>query len=417
MSRPYEDLTDAEKLVNSTHFPGKMGPHIKRVLEALQHQLDNLTLTAASVINSSSQIDNSWGEDVGKVGNILDVVRFVNESDEDYRNRVIVEAATFETVTVDSILRLYEVLLGQQPTIEEPFVTKVYQSGDVVEGDEGGVFTVLFDVEMTKRSERLRVAAYGTSVVVTDDTIVSPSTTAVSSTTSVASETFTTTLYVWNVTNFPDWGELMIEDEWITYDSKQTSPHAFLNCVRGLYDSVPAAHSTDTIIVEGSTKVFLYRTPTAIYSSQSGTTIYLKGGPYDWDTYLDVQYKITNQYKTEFDTPQELGAALNQLQVIGYDFKAAGINANIIVGYTFRSWFSLFREEITMSDWYKIIADHISFPDTLDFGTPPDTQAFFESEWDVSDWDTGLWAQAYWNGATWVYFGTKEWEYVIIRGT
>lgn len=418
MSKRYEDLTDAEKLVNSTHFPGKTGPTLKRVLEAVQHQLDNLILSAAGVVNDSFQISNSWGGDVEKVGNMMDVVRFVNETDDAYRNRVIVEAATFETVTVDAILTLYETLLGKAPTITEPFITRVYQSGDSVEDDEGGVFTVLFDVEMTKRSERLRVDSSGTSVTVTDDTIVVPVTDAVSVTTSVASETFTTTLYAQDVTNFPDWGEFIIEDEWIDYDSKQASPAAFLNCNRGLYDSVPDSHNTDVTITEGSTKAFLYRTNTQVYSSQSGTIIYLKDGPYDWDTYLDVQYKITNaDAKDEFDTPQELGAALDQLQVIGYDFKAAGINANIIVGYSFRAWFSVFRENITITDYFKMIVSGIKFPEIFDFGTPPATQAFFDSTWDTSEWDTGLWSEMFWNGSSWEWFGVQEWEYVIITGT
>ena len=420
MSKRYEDLIDAEKLVNSTHFPGKTGPTLEGILKALQHQLDNLVLSAAAVANDSFQIGDSWGNDIELVGHILNVVRFTGESDEDYRNRVIVEAATFETVTRDSILRLYEVLLGQAPTITEPFITKAYQSGDPIEGDEGGRFTVLFDLAMTKRSEELRVASGGTHVVVTDDTIVSPYTDAVSETTSVS--TSNTTIYAQNVNNFSEWGEIKIDDEWVAYGSKQTSPaHAFLECARGLYDSEPAIHNTDVTIIEGSTKAFLRGTNTQIYSSQTGTTIYLEDGPYDWDTYLDVQYKIANQYKDEFDTQEKLGAALEQLQVIGYDFKAAGIDANIMVGYALRSWFQASREVLTLTDSWEIMVNFdtagVGFRELFTWLTNPTRITFFESAWQDSDyeWDKTLWTQAFWNGSAWERMGgSKGWYNVEI---
>ena len=288
MSKAYEDLTEEEKLIQSTHFSSKTGPTLLRTLAAIQSQLDNLVVNAAQVLKESFQVSTALADDLSNVGNMLNVVRLANEPDDDYRNRVITEAATFETVTVEAILSLYESLVGKRPTIYEPFKTKIYQSGEPTDPDEGGTFRVMFEVPTSVRSESLRVAADKTSVIVTDDTIVSPYTTSMSTNVNDS----TTIIPIDDPTNFPDWGELMIENEWVSYASKDTD--SFDGCVRGLYDSVPASHATSTVVVEGSTKVFLQHTNTQVYSSQTGTTVLITGGPYDWDTYFDVRYKITN---------------------------------------------------------------------------------------------------------------------------
>ena len=413
MSKPYEDLTDAEKLVNSTHFPGKTGPTLKRVMDAIQHQLDNLILSAGALVKDSFQLNNSWGIDVTEVGDILDVVRFVNETDEAYRNRVIVAAATFETVTVDAILDLYENLIGKRPTIQEAFRTKVFQSGDPPGADEGGKFSVVFEIPITKRSESLRVASDRTSVIASDDSIVSPYTASLSTNIN----TTTSTVPVGSTANFADWGELFIDNEWVSYSTKASD--SFGGCIRGLYDSVPATHATNNVVIEGTTKVFLRDTNNAVFSTNTDdqTRIGVSGGPYDWDTYFDVQYKITDDdLKEEFDTPAELGAALDQLQVIGYDFKAAGINASIFMGSVLSSWFQAEQEVLVITDSLSLDASEIHFLDFFVWSATPDKIAYFESAWDDADyeWDGTLWTQAYWDGNSWERLYPKGWYKVEI---
>ena len=95
MSKAYEDLTEEEKLIQSTHFSGKTGPTLLRTLAAIQSQLDNLVVNAAQVLKQSFQVSTALADDLSNVGNMLDVVRLANEPDDDYRNRVITEAATF----------------------------------------------------------------------------------------------------------------------------------------------------------------------------------------------------------------------------------------------------------------------------------------------------------------------------------
>ncbi len=415
MSKAYEDLNESEKLLQTVHFPSKTGPNLTALLESIQHQMDKLILYAASITRDTFQVSTGLSDNLDKTAAILDVVRFTGESDEEFRTRILGTVSTFETVTVDSILNIYEVLLGKRPTIWESFSTKVYQSGESSE-DLGGSFNVTFEVPITMRSEPLRVASGGTSVIASDDTIITPYTTAVSETTSVANETFTTTLYVDSSANFPDWGELFIENEWIRYGSKQTSPHAFLNCIRGVYDSIPASHATDIPITEGSTKVFLEGTNQNVYSSQTDQTIFIIGGPYDWDTYFNVQYKIANEYEEEFDTTEELLAAIDQLKVIGYDFKAAGINAKIEAGPLLTSWFQNSSEGLIIIDSLSLGADQIHFLDFFVWDAIPDTVVFYEADWDDAVWDAAIWVDAWWNGEAWEQ-GTKGWYNLVISGS
>lgn len=414
MSKPYEDLEDGEKLFAAVHFPGKTGPRFERVLKAIQHQLDNLVLSAVDVLKDSFQISASVSGDLDEIGGFLDLIRISGESDDLFRARIETMASTFETVTKDAILDLFEGILGKRPYFQEEFRTKVYRSGDVTE-DLGGEFTLTFEIPILLKSEKLRVASGGTSVIVTDETIEVPYTTALS--TNIASEVFTTTLLVTSVGSFSSWGEIIIDDEWVSYGDIQTSPAAFLNCNRGLYATDPATHNTAADVTEGCTKVFLEGTTNIVYESQSGTVLYLSGGPYDWDTYLNVQYRISDiGLKTEFDTPDEIGAALDQLRAIGFDFKAAGIKANISMGIIIRSWFQASREVLTLTDSLSLEASEIHFLDFFIWSTTPDIIVFFESAWDDSDyeWDKTLWTQAYWDGDSWERFGSKDWYNVEI---
>lgn len=412
MSKAYEDLTDQEKLLHSTHFPGKMGPRLERMLKAFQHQMDELILHATPIVRESFQVSTAQSGDLTNVGDMLDIIRLVGESDDTYRNRVVVAAETFETVTRDAILELFESLLGKQPYLEEPFHTHVYEPGDDYQPGSWGMFSLIFEIDMTRKSEMLQVASDFASVIATDETIEIPVVDAVSTTTGVASTT-TTTVFANDVSSFPSWGEIIIDDEWIGYDSLQTSPHAFLNCVRGLYDTNAATHDTEAVLTEGATKVFIQGTNNIVYSSQSGTTIYVDDGPYDWDTYFDVSYRISGaELESEYNTPTKLGQAISQLEAIGFDFKAAGIRADIFMGMALRSWFSESREVITLEDDWILVVSEINFPDLLTWATSPDRAVYYESAWDdaANEWDGTLWTQAFWNGSSWERIdGPKGW--------
>lgn len=410
MSKPYERLTDDEKLLRLTHFPGKTGPRLERLLTALQHQLDSLVLDAGVLVKRAFQITSCHGDDLEQVGSFLDIARFAEENDSELRDRISIAASTFETVTKDAILDLFEGLIGKRPYFEEPFHTRLYQSGDVIDSDSGGEFTLMFDLPVTVMSEKIRVASGGTSVIVADETIVSPTTVAVSGTTAGSSDT---TIYTSSVEGFPAYGEIAIEDEWVSYGSTQTSPAAFLTCVRGLYTTVPATHDIGTTVIEGCNKAFIEGTNEQVYNSQSSTTIFLSGGPYNWDTYFDVQYRITGSgIKDEFDEEHELAAAVDHMRAIGFDYKAAGIRANISVGLVLRSWFQANREVITITDSLSLLADEIHFPELFTWAATPARSVFYESEWDNANyhWDKTVWTQAYWDGEQWVrQGGTKDW--------
>lgn len=415
MSKPYENLEANEKLLGTIHFPGKTGPRFEEVLKAIQHQLDNLILSAADLVKDSFQISAAVSGDLDEIGEFLGLVRLSAENDNAYRQRIETTASTFETVTKDAILDLFEEFLGKRPYFYESFRTKVLTSGETTE-NLGGEFTLIFEIPITLKSEQLRVASGGTSVIVTDETIETPETTAVSDTTSVA--TNDTTIYVASVDNFPSWGEIIIDDEWVSYGSTQTSPAAFLDCVRGLYTTDPATHNTATDVTEGCTKVFLEGTNTIIYESQDGTTLYVSGGAYDWDTYFDVQYRISGEgLKEEFDTAEEIGAALDQLRAVGFDYKAAGIKANISMGLVLRSWFQASREVVSITDSLSMDVSEIWFLEYFTWSAAPDRIVFFESAWDDSNyqWDKTLWTQAYWDGDSWERIdGPKGWYNVEI---
>lgn len=409
MSKSYENLTDAEKLLKSTHFPGKTGPRLERLLMALQHQLDNLILDGSVFARKGFQLSTALGSDLGNVGEYLDLARFASESDDDLRSRVETAAVTFETVTKDAILDLFDELIGKRPYFQESFHTRLYRSGDVVGPSDGGKFALMFELPITIKSENLRVASGGTSVIVTDDGIEEPYNTSLSTNVN----TTTTTIEVSSIASFQTSGELIIDSEWVSYGTTQTSPAAFVGCNRGLYDSDPATHSTDATVTEGCNKAFLEGTNQQVYGSQSGTTMFLTGS-YDWDTYFDVQYRIAEaSVKDEFDTQEELGAALTHLRAIGFDYKAAGIKADISVGMALRSWFQASREVIVISDLLDFFADilPIALDESLVF-VPPDRSVFYESAWDDANrpWDVCLWSLAYWDGYEWKrQGGDKDW--------
>ena len=424
MSKPYEDLVDSEKLKGLMHLPSKTGPILTRLLEVIQTYLDDLAFNYLPMVKECMQIPNALGNDIDLLGELLDISRLSSEDDEDLRTRVMTTAETFETVTKDAILDLFHTLLGKEPYLTEPFVTTVFESGTPQVNHEGGKFSLLFEIPISVKSEHLRIDEGGDTITVSDPTIVPPEVDAVSTTTGIT--TTDTTIYAQDVSEFPDNGELIIDDEWIRYTSKQTSPAAFLTCTRGLYDTVPATHVTDTAITEGSIKVFVAGTNEQVFDYQSGTSqvIYLKNNPYPWDSYFDLNYRIRGSeedvppgtVKKEFDTVAELVGAISQLRAIGFDFKAAGVYADISVGLPFREWFQDSEETITITDDYGLGVEGIFFPEYILPVPTPDTMVFYESQWDSSSWDKGLWTRGYWNGSSFVHFGTKENYYVEITG-
>jgi len=395
MSKTYEDLTNDEKIAQSLHPGRKAGVGLKRLAEAVQHQLDQIILRVGEVVRDSRQIAYALGTDLDLIGGIFDIVRYSNETDEDYRTRITILASTYEVMTTESILTLFENITGRRPYLYEDFVTQVFRLGEDAPSDTGGRFTLMFEIPRTVVNERHQINEDGYTITVNNSDILVPDNTTISATTSVS--TSDTTIYVDSVTNFATVDNYFkVDDEWVHYSSSTTTPaHSFLGCERGYWDSVATNHAVSTSVTEGITLAWETPTNNQVYESQSGTTINLTGGPYGQWSWFNVRYNIsTTGLSTGYDTPAEIYDSLDQFEALGLDYKAAGIGVNVSMGYVMADWFQDTQEDLVMSDDLVLVG--LGFTLSID-PNMTDPSIRIESEWStgptnwVSAWDGSHW--------------------------
>lgn len=388
MSRVYEDLTDAERLIGGMHFPEKMGPTLKRFLDALQHQLDKLVLTAGILAKEAFQSDSSLGTDLDLIGGFFDIIRLAGESDADYRIRIQGFVTGFSAVTVDGIQSMFEGITSRKPRLEEDFHIRVYRSGQTPEEGGGGHFRLFFEVPRAVVHEDLLVVEpSGTYAVASHTSIVNEQTTTLSG----GHNSSTTVIAVASTSDFPvNEGEeaqvLRIENEWISYTTIGSGQ--FEGCVRGIYESTAASHNDAVQVMEGAMNAWLEGDATSIFDYRDGRNIYLTGGPYpDW-TWIHARYKVS--LDEDFDELSELVAVIDQFEAMGQEYKAAGIRADIGIASIMEAWFQETRENLVMSD-VIVAPSGMGFFDSVSMPAESVPHVSSAGIWDASCWDAGYW--------------------------
>ena len=386
MSKAYEDLPREEKVIELVHFPSRLGPGLDQILKSMERQFENLNIEFEDIINDSFQLDNALGSDLDKLGAIHDFKRWSDNTDEEYRTLLKSFVANFQTVTVDAIQDLFERVTGRRPYIVEGFSTNVQLVGttDPVPAEDKGRFEVIFEIPRAIVHEQLPIESGGTHVVLGHSNIVSEDTTAVSDTTAVTSGD--TTIYAGSVTGFnATGGKIIIEDEWIKYTEALSTPDRFTGCVRGIFETVAASHNTATLITEGLTNAFPSGELKTIFDSRIGQNVYVKDGPYEIGTKIDTEYQVT--VEEDFNTLEEIVAAIDIFEVMGMEYKAAGVIVSFAMGVIIQSWFQEAYEALTLSDLFQVILD---WAETF---TPPTFDGIFfnQGEWDKGAWNACAW--------------------------
>lgn len=119
------------------------------------------------VIKKTFQLDNSYGTDLEFMASFYNLTRNSGETDQALRRRLIAVIGTTIEGTVGGIQDLFEVITGLRPVIQEDFETRTYGVNEVKETIIGlAQFKLLFNVELTKVQEQLRIRNDGESVVV-----------------------------------------------------------------------------------------------------------------------------------------------------------------------------------------------------------------------------------------------------------
>lgn len=256
---------------------------------------------------------------------------------------------------------------------------------------------MIFEVPRNVVHERLKVQPSGTYVIIghSADQLVSPQITAVSETTSVSTDN--TTIYVQSVNGFENFGRIKIDAEWISYTSRNTSSVAFEGCARGLWDTVPDTHAFSVEVAEGVMFAWREGVNDMIYDYGDGRNVYLKGGPYDEWTLIDLEYKITD-LNPDYDELSEIIEAIGEFRTIGLEYKAAGIRADFEIGLVFYEWWQGSEEALTLieeSFRTEIDTNPNSEAFQEDLPMPGFAGAFTISHWDDATygvWDKGLWS-------------------------
>ena len=397
MSKAYEDLTENERLTRSMHLERKIGPALTGLLKSMEHQLDQMVLSAIDIVRDSHSVDLAVGPDLDNIGSIYNIHRRGSETDEDLSARIQLFPTTYETLTVDAIQDLFEGITGRRPYVYEGFSTRVYRSGDSTEMGEAGMFTMLFEVPRNVAHEQLKVQPSGTYVILThsSDSLVTPQNTAVSTDTAVAIDD--TTVYVQSVDGFEDTGKIKIDTEWIRYGSRNTTAVSFENCDRGMWQTEPEIHSTEAPVEEGVIFAWPIGTNDMVYDYRDGNYVYLKDGPYDEWTLFDMEYKITD-IDVDYDSLVELIEGIKEFRTIGLEYKAAGIRADFEIGMVFQEWWQGSDEVLEMlEEAFQIEID--ANPDSAAFQEQFDMPAF-AGVFTLSYWDDathGRWDKALWS--------------------
>jgi len=397
MSKAYEDLTDNERLTRSMHLERKIGPALTGLLKSMEHQLDQMVLSAIDIVRDSHAVELAVGPDLDNIGSIYGIHRRGSETDEDLSARIQSFPTTYETLTVDAIQDLFEGITGRRPYVYEGFSTRVYRSGDPTESGDAGRFTMLFEVPRNIVHENLKVQPSGTYVIISHsaDQLVSATDTLVSATTTAYSTH--TTIYAQSVAGFEDSGKIKIGTEWIRYGSLNTTAISFEDCDRGLWDTAPETHSTGAPVVEGVMFAWREGTNNMIYDYGNGRNIYLTGGPYDEWTRIDMEYKITD-LDSDYDEISEIIEAIGEFRAVGLEYKAAGVRADFEVGLIFQEWWQGTEEALTMIEE--------SFKTEIDAN--PDSEAFQE-DLPMPDF-TGVFTISYWDDATYGIWDKALWS-------
>lgn len=393
MSIRYEDLEDSQRLLNALHLEGRLGPNVELFLEAIQRQLDIFILSVADVVNGSMKVSGALGTDLDKISRFFDVFRLSGETDIEFRSRVSDTVTLQERVTRDSVEEFFERITGKRPHIREEFESRVYRTGDVVDPNPAGFFDITFDLIRDVVHEKVPLQSDRNSVVLSHTNLVSETTTGVSSTTSV--EAGDTTIYAQSVSGFPSEGVIKIEDEWIEFSGTTTTPvHAFTGCTRGVWQTEPTAHPFDFPIAEAPIHAWITGQSDMVYDYRSDNTVYLTGGPYPSNTWVDVRYKITD-LDSDYDTADEVIAVIDQFIEIGLDYKAAGIKVEIGAGIVDRSWFQMSQEMLIIVEDFAWFSDSEGLAYFIENFTPPamyGVPVFYTG----NDWDVALWDGFHW---------------------
>jgi hypothetical protein len=121
-------------IIEDLHNYSKMrGGSLEYMAEVVYHELTEIFLKLLPLVNDEKFLGTAVGDDLDKVSAIVDIFRFSQETDTQFRTRVIGFIASLERNTIPSIKNIFYSLAGQYPEIEEAWTTQVYSSGDIVQ--------------------------------------------------------------------------------------------------------------------------------------------------------------------------------------------------------------------------------------------------------------------------------------------
>jgi hypothetical protein len=379
----YGNLTEGDKLIKSMHRVGPLGNSLQRILESFQHQFDQVFAVVETVVTESIQINHAVGTDLDGLAKILDTIRIGAESDESLRLKAQTKVANFNAVTVDGLVTVFTNMVGRPPIISEAFDTKVYVSGQTSDPTPGGRFSVIFNVPFTTVFEDCTIPTVQGNYVEVMGSIATDSTTVVSATTGVGSGD--TTIYVASINDFPlNHGEIKIGSEYIFYGEALTSPPRLEHCVRGMYDSIPASHATNSPITEATTLAWEAENLHVVFDYAITDRIYLT-------KVYDPGRPIAVRYKTDVElTEADIIASIESLKRMGYELAAAGIRLDISIGIILASYYMQTMEGLEVTDGVGI--DKLGERHFESITMPSESGPFAApADWDSCYWDGTFW--------------------------
>lgn len=387
--KPYEELKSSDKMVNQMHLVGKMGVKFTRLAEAIQHQFDELIFSGLSGVRRETHVSTALGENLDELSSFFGLSRLSGEDDEDYRVRIVNYIKNYGAVSVDGIKDYFEFITGRRPYLREEFTVKVLSYGDVVDEGSGGKFVLVFELPVQLVHEELMVEPETSYVELGHETIISMEMTNSTSNLLVG----VTTLNVVSTAEFPSVGELIVEEEWMSYSGKTAT--SFTGLIRGLYETTDVDHTGSPFVVtEGINNAWLVGAPSTVYDYTDGNKIYLKGGPYHVNTWVNLRYEVS--LDSNYDEASELIAVINDFVQLSKEIAAAGIGVTASAGAILTSWAQTKKEILELVDSFdaatslREMVEDLTLYKLLPQQSNPHVYCT-GGQWGVDNWGTCFW--------------------------